>query len=314
VTGALVLAGCGSGETTATDGERALERYGLATDTSKRLVEIDEFVSGGPAKDGIPALTDPLFDTLEKSEIPDDVDGVLVEIGADVRFYPYNVLVWHEIVNNVVGGTPVAVTFCPLCGSALVFDRRVDGETLEFGVSGLLHESNLVMYDRRTESVWSQARGMAIAGEYTGTELDLVSAQFLTVGQVKETTPEALILSEDTGYARDYRDNPYSGYEQSERLIAPVARSDARFPAKTLMFVFRIPEGPAVAVPRDGLPKGLSSSRIAGRDVSLEHDGVRTSVTVDATETPVYLEMWFSFVTQHGENAEVWEPADDAGD
>ncbi len=188
-----------------------------------------------------------------------------------------------------------------------MFDRVVEGETLEFGVSGLLHESNLVMYDRQTESLWSQSLGKALVGEYVGTELDLVSAQFMTVGEVREFAPDATILSEDTGHTRDYRTNPYAGYEESERLIAPVTRQDARFPMKEIMYVFRIPDGPAVAVPRAGLPSGSFATDIDGRDVALEHDGVRTWVTVDGAETPVYLEMWFSFVTQHGENAEVWE-------
>lgn len=179
-------------------------------------------------------------------------------------------------------------------------------------MSGLLHESNLVMYDRQTESLWSQARGLALVGEYTGTELDLVSAQFMTVGEVKEVVPEAMILSEDTGHSRDYRQNPYAGYEESERLIAPVTREDARFPMKDIMYVFRIPDGPAVAVPRDGLPSGTFATDIDGRDIALEYDGVFIRAAVDGVETPVYLEMWFSFVTQHGDNAEVWEPADDS--
>jgi hypothetical protein len=182
---------------------------------------------------------------------------------------------------------------------------------LEFGVSGLLHESNLVMYDRKTESLWSQSRGVALAGEYTGIELDLVGADFMTVGEARQAVPDALILSENTGHTRDYRHNPYAGYEESERLIAPVTRSDARFPGKTLMYVFRIPDGPVVALPRNGLAVGSYSAEIAGSDITLEHDGARTSATVDGAEAPVYLEMWFSFVTQHGDNAEVWEPATD---
>lgn len=176
-------------------------------------------------------------------------------------------------------------------------------------MSGLLRESNLVMYDRKTESLWSQSRGVALAGEYTGTELALVSADFMTVGELRQEVPDALILSEDTGHTRDYRHNPYAGYEVDEQLIAPVTRQDARFPMKQIMNVFRMPDGPAVAVPRDDLPSGVHSTRIDGRTVRLEHDGVRTSVTVDGTDVPVYLEMWFSFVTQHGDNAEVWEPA-----
>lgn len=176
-------------------------------------------------------------------------------------------------------------------------------------MSGLLHESNLVMYDRKTESLWSQSRGVALAGEFTGTELELVSAGFMTVGELRQEVPGALILSEDTGHARDYRHNPYAGYEESEQLIAPVSRQDVRFPMKEIMYVFRMPDGPAVAVPRDGVEVGTYATRLDGREVTLEHDGVRTTAAVDGVDAPVYLEMWFSFVTQHGDNAEVWELA-----
>lgn len=177
-------------------------------------------------------------------------------------------------------------------------------------MSGLLHESNLVMYDRATESLWSQSKGAAIAGDRTGTELGLLLAQNMTVGQLREREPDALILSEDTGHTRDYRRNPYAGYEESEQLIAPVSREDARFPAKTIMYVFRIPDGPAVAVPYDDLPEGTHETDIDGRQVILVHDGITTEVSVDEMSAPGYLEMWFSYVAQHDDDAEVWNPAE----
>ena len=175
-------------------------------------------------------------------------------------------------------------------------------------MSGLLHESNLVMYDKKTESLWSQSKGASIVGDFVGTELKILAAQNITVGDVRDLHPDALILSEDTGHTRDYRENPYAGYEQGERLIAPVSRSDDRFPAKTIMFVFRIPDGPAVAIPYDGIPQGISRTYIGDHEIVLELDGPEKQLTVDGMETPGYLEMWFSFIAQHGDNVDVWQP------
>lgn len=138
---------------------------GLKTNTSQRSIELSKVLSGGPGKDGIPAIREPVF--VSVSEKPEsvllDTDGIVLGKG-QAKFYPYNIMIWHEIVNDTVDGVPVAVTFCPLCGSAAVFDRRVDGESLSFGVSGLLYQSNLLMHDSKTESLWSQVLGEAVVG------------------------------------------------------------------------------------------------------------------------------------------------------
>ncbi|MCI0533252.1 DUF3179 domain-containing protein, partial [bacterium] len=129
--------------------EYAFEREGLRTNTAKTSIPLDKVLGGGPGKDGIPALTNPKFTSvLEAGKVfRDDSLGILVTAGGETRYYPYNILVWHEIANDVVGGKPLVVTFCPLCASAIVFEASVDGEPREFGVSGKLYESNLLMYD-----------------------------------------------------------------------------------------------------------------------------------------------------------------------
>src|SRR3989344_4868604 len=146
---------------------------GLNTDTGKSSIDQSKIVSGGPGKDGIPAISNPKFVDIGDEELSDSTSGILINLNKQTRFYPFNILVWHEIVNDSIEGSYIAVTFCPLCGSAIVFDRRVGDEILEFGVSGLLYESNLLMYDKKTESLWSQVLGEAVVGSYTGTKLAL---------------------------------------------------------------------------------------------------------------------------------------------
>jgi len=130
-----------------------------------------------------------------------------------VRIYPFQILTWHEIVNDVVGGRPVAVTFCPLCNTAIVFDATVDGMPLDFGTTGRLRYSNLLMYDRQTESWWQQATGEAVIGEFTGKRLDLLPAPIVSWAEARQKFPGAQVLSRDTGFRRNYGQNPYAGYD-----------------------------------------------------------------------------------------------------
>ena len=214
-----------------------LVEQGFTTDIDRSSIDPSMILSGGPGKDGIPAINDPVFVSLAETTISDEVRGIFIDIDDTQRFYPYSILVWHEIVNDTVGETPITVSFCPLCDSGIVFDRRVDGETLRFGVSGFLFESNLLMYDTATESLWSQARLEALVGDYTGTTLAILPLQLVTLGEVREKYPDALVMSTDTGFPRDYTANPYAGYLDTEEAIFPVSVSDRRFPAKELLYV-----------------------------------------------------------------------------
>ena len=146
-------------------------QYGLQTNTRQASIDIDLVLSGGPGKDGIPALTKPAFVSIAESNENDSFRGILVTMGGEQRFYPYSILVWHEIVNDSIGDQHFSVTFCPLCGTGIVYNREFDDTVLEFKVSGLLYESNLLMYDTATESLWSQSLGKAVVGDRLGDTL-----------------------------------------------------------------------------------------------------------------------------------------------
>ncbi|MFT4962549.1 MAG: hypothetical protein ACI92Z_003648 [Paracoccaceae bacterium] len=190
------------------------------TDFSKSSVpNWGEILSGGPPRDGIPALNDPKFKpATNEKRIGDREPVITVEIdGAKPRAYPIRYLIWHEIVNDTVAGIPIAVTFCPLCNSGITFDRRVGGKTLTFGVSGKLRNSDMVMFDRETESWWQQAIGQAIVGDLNGTTLKSLPTWMESWGQFKARNPQGLVMAEPTENRRAYGQNPYRGYDSSAR-------------------------------------------------------------------------------------------------
>lgn len=177
-----------------------------------------EILSGGPPKDGIPSLSDPNFvAVLEESKLDAREPVITVEIEGEVpRAYPIRYLTWHEIVNDVIGDTPVAVTFCPLCNSGLVFDRRVEGALLSFGVSGKLRNSDMVMFDRETESWWQQAVGEGIVGHYNGVKLTQIPAWMESWEEFTTRNPEGAVMMQPP-WPRNYGQNPYVGYDSRSR-------------------------------------------------------------------------------------------------
>ncbi len=205
------------------------------TDFSKHTVPLTEIVSGGPPKDGIPALDRPVFTSVAEADnwLADREPVILVQHGNDTRAYPYQILIWHEIVNDVVAGVPLAVTFCPLCNTALTFRRTHRGKVLDFGTTGRLRHSDLVMYDRQTESWWQQATGEAIVGRYAGDTLDPYPSQTVSWGDVKRAHPRGRVLSRETGYDRPYGRNPYTDYDSGKGPLAGFfsKRADDRLPA-----------------------------------------------------------------------------------
>ena len=193
--------------------------FGLdwGTEWGLRIVDLDE-LSQGAGRDAIPAISGPLYWTLEEASAvyTDNVPLVQVNVNGDVRGFPLEILTWHEIVNDTIGGIPVTVTFCPLCNTAIAFESQIGEEVLKFGVSGLLRNSDLVMYDRNTESLWQQSSGRAIVGTMVGARLTYVPASVVTVGQLRSAFPDALVMSRDTGWDRPYGQNPYQGYDNPE--------------------------------------------------------------------------------------------------
>ncbi len=187
----------------------------FTTDFSKHSVPYSEILSGGPPKDGISPIDAPQFIPVNEAEewLEDREPIVFVQVGDDARAYPIQILIWHEIVNDVVGNEPLIVSFCPLCNTAIAFKRTFDGEVLDFGTTGRLRYSNLIMYDRQTETWWQQATGDAIAGEHTGAQLEFYPASMISWADFKDLYPDGKVLSRDTGHSRDYGRNPYFGYD-----------------------------------------------------------------------------------------------------
>ena len=206
-----------------TDFESALRSAGISrrgweTDFSLHTVPYDEILSGGPPRDGIPPIDDPKFVTIEAAGqwLGDQEPVIIIGLNGDVRAYPLQILTWHEIVNDVIGGVPVAVTFCPLCNAALVFDRTLDGVVHDFGTSGKLRNSDLIMWDRQTESWWQQFTGEGIVGELAGKKLTSLPSQVISWEAFKAANPEGRVLSRDTGFKRSYGRNPYAGYDRAD--------------------------------------------------------------------------------------------------
>ncbi|MFY0632955.1 MAG: DUF3179 domain-containing protein [Vannielia sp.] len=187
------------------------------TDFSRTSVESwVEILSGGPGKDGIPAISGPDFRGVKGAGLSAREPVITVEIGGRARAYPLRYLIWHEIVNDEMGGVPIAVTYCPLCNSALVFDRRLGGRVLEFGVTGKLRHSDMVMYDRQTESWWQQALGVGIVGALTGRELRQVPSWMESWESFAQRHPKGQVMAEPR-HNRPYGRNPYEGYDSSKK-------------------------------------------------------------------------------------------------
>ena len=246
------------------------------TDFTRTSVPLSEIVSGGPQRDGIPAIDAPRFESAAvASEWLEDRDPVVViEAAGFVKAYPLGIIIWHEIVNDRIGDLPVTVTFCPLCNTALAFDRRVGDRVLDFGTTGRLRHSDLIMYDRQTETWWQQAVGEAIIGELMGRRLALVSANTLGWKTTRELYPEVLVLSRDTGYP-SYADrgmygrNPYTGYDDLDgepwkRFIS--VETDPTLPAMERVAAVDVGAGWAAAF-ADLRENGPAHADVGGRPI-----------------------------------------------
>lgn len=186
------------------------------TDFSKRTVPYAEILSGGPPKDGIPAIDRPKFVPASGvTDLSDTEPVVGLHINGEAKAYPLRILTWHEIVNDEIAGIPVTVTFCPLCNSSIVFDRRLDGNVLDFGTTGKLRNSDLVMYDRQTETWWQQFLGEGIIGELTGRSLKMLPSRLESWASFRERAPDGQVLVPNDPYMRSYGRNPYVGYDSS---------------------------------------------------------------------------------------------------
>lgn len=287
----LIISGCASNGAPVKNG----------FDLAGASIPASEVRSGGPGRDGIPAIDNPSFDDAENAFWLHDDDRIIgfTESG-DARAYPLRILVWHEIVNDTVGGKPIAVTYCPLCATAMVFDRSVGEQLLTFGVSGLLFQSDVLMYDRQTESLWTQLGMRAVSGSLQGTELEWLPAEQTTWKDWRERHPETRVLSRNTGFSRNYSRDPYESYARSDRPMFPVPekRRDLR-PMRPV--IGTIVEGQAIAFdPRDlrgKTPALLEAS--GGPSLRIEYDPETEHASLTNTATgesiPVVHVFWFAW-------------------
>ncbi len=266
-----------------------LENTTLAVHGETCLVPCDRIISGGPPKDGIPAIDNPKFISVEEFEnqYGDDSFGDMLVIGLEIngeaRAYPYDILNWHEIVNEVIDGVAYSITYCPLTGSGiLLHTEMINGSTL--GTTGKLYENNLVFYDRLTDSYWSQMLTLAITGEHMGTELPVQSAIETTWNTWKAMHPNTKVLSRDTGQARDYDRNPYAGYEFSSSIWFPTSFDKSQKPynlfhEKTKTLVLRDENNQVYLFPFPELAKTpVLNARIGDEDVVIVYDQVNNLV------------------------------------
>jgi hypothetical protein len=270
-------------------------------DLGSASIPLDEILPGGPPRDGIPALDFPPSVPAAAARWADEEPVVGVTWSGEARAYPLSILVWHELVNDTVGGRPILVSYCPLCGTAIVFDRRVGGVERRFGVSGLLFRSDLLMFDRESESLWSQISAEAVTGPALKQRLTLLRSKQRSWGEWKRLHPDTKVLSDATGHRRSYGRSPYAGYDESERLMFPVRR-DPRYHPKMRTVGLRLPDGTARAYPLEEVRRagGHVEETFHGYAVGIRLDPETQAFEVDAPRPVEIVEgFWFAWSAFH---------------
>jgi hypothetical protein len=270
-------------------------------DLAGASIPLDEVLHGGPPRDGIPALDHPPHASAAGAPWTDEQLVIGVSRKGQARAYPIAILGWHELVNDTLGEHPVLVSYCPLCGSGIVFDRSIKGSELDFGVSGLLYRSDLLMYDRQTESLWSQIGARAVSGELVGSRLQLVRSAMMSWGDWRAAHPDTTVLTRETGHARDYDRLPYADHATSSKLAFPVAR-DPRYHPKELTVGLRGPRGESRAYPAFEVlgAGGRVEEAFAGRPVRISFDRESRTFRVEAPDSIEVVESyWFAWAAFH---------------
>lgn len=307
---ALLLAGCSATiSDTASTSQQQNNQQQNNQQVSDNEITASDLMGGGPPKGGIgvdrgiPALIDPKFVSVgEADDWIQDNELVLAMIHKGVkRVYPLQILVWHEIVNDEIAGDPVLITYCPLCGSGIAYERTIDGEAVNFGTSGKLYNSNLVMYDQKTDTYWTQIDGKAIIGELKGKELTELSIDTVSWREWKAAHPDSEVLSQDTGMRRDYGRDPYGSYYEDSFLIFPVTEQDNRVHPKTVIFGIEV-DGIYKAYREDDVKKGPIEDSIGDVNVKVERDnaGIVKITNVDTGDEIVKeRDFWFAWYAFH---------------
>jgi hypothetical protein len=270
------------------------------------LVPMEAILAGGPPRDGIPAIDRPRFVAAAAARLAGSDRVLGIQIGPTARAYPIRILNWHEIVNDQLEGQPVAITYCPLCGTGVGFDARVAGQPASFGVSGLLYNSDVLLYDRRTESLWSQILSRAVTGPLKGTALASLPITHTTWAAWRERHPRTEVLSTETGHSRDYEHDPYAGYDKVPQPMFDVQHRDERVPVKAWVLGLVL-DGKAKAYPFETLAKRADASgrlfdQIGGRRVQIRFDRQHASAEAYDAEgraLPSIAAFWFAWVAFH---------------
>ena len=274
-------------------------------DIDNSIIPKRQIVSGGPDRDGIPSIDAPRFVVGADATLRGDARVLGIVRGGEPRAYPINILNWHEIVNDRTDGESIMVTYCPLCGSGMVFSVPLAGDRRDtFGVSGLLYDSDMLLYDRATESLWSQIMAKAVTGPRVGEQLTQIPARHTTWARWFETYPDTLVLSEQTGFRRDYSESPYGNYERSRRLYFDVSKRAPRsYHPKALVLGVTI-DGEHRAYPFTELERARRDrlvDEVAGTTITVHWDAAASSAyaTSNGAEIPATTLYWFAWYTFH---------------
>lgn len=280
-------------------------------DLSKVSIDKDEIFFGGPPRDGIPSIDRPEFIIASKVDYLHDDDIVIGLVRGDTaRAYPTRILVWHEIVNDVIGEDAVAVTYCPLCGTAMVFKRKINGKVRSFGVSGLLYRSDVLMYDRESESLWSQLAMKAVSGPAVGKELTWLPSEHITWKAWREKYPKGQVLSTNTGYHRNYGENAYASYFSSDKTMFPVPHTRKELPNKAWVLGVVI-DGKAKAYPINDLPSNNAiKDKVGNKQVVVRYDAKKRFPQITGPkgeQIPSVMVFWFAWQAFYPET-DLWKP------
>jgi hypothetical protein len=287
-------------------GQAGTTRNGF--DVGNASIPVAEILSGGPPRDGIPAIDEPHFVGAGQADFLAPDDRVIgISRNGEARAYPIAIMNWHEIVNDEIGGESIVVTYCPLCGTGMVF---LAPPGLDYGVSGLLYNSDVLLYDRQSQSLWSQIRMQAVSGKRVGENLQLLPASHTSWRDWSSRFPRTRVLSTQTGVSRDYTRDPYAGYARSRKLYFPVSSRDQRYhPKEQVIGVAK--DGAAKAWPFAELAKsdGEITDTLAGTEVTVRYNSEARSGAVydqQGKEIPSVIAFWFAWMSFHPE-AEVYK-------
>jgi hypothetical protein len=276
----------------------------MSFDLTKHSVPLDQIADGGPGKDGIPAILNPRFVPAREATFLHDTDRVLgLTLGAEAKAYPIKILNWHEIVNDTVGGTAVVVTYCPLCGTGIAFEATLQEHRHTFGVSGLLYQSDLLMYDHQTESLWSQIGMHAVAGPLTGQRLTPIFLEHTTWAEWHAAHPSTLVLSMKTGSFRSYDRAPYAGYAENRELFFDTTHFDPRYHPKEWVVGIEL-KGVTKAYAFTEIKKTHSpiSDQLGGQTITIHFNPQTRSASIADAEgkpLPSVMAYWFAWYTFH---------------